>query len=594
MTPTHYIRENGSDANNGLTPATAWRTIGRAMTGAPSGAVVEVGPGHILGHGVASGATNRYQTISFYAQYPALDDDRRPINAGLHTVIEGGLRCGPPGNGVVPAAPWTEVQLVGPTDGVARTVWKWASVGTASRLSLGWGTTRDAVPKRVIHWKTDALLLATPAGWAELVATNRTQRHGYYQSGSDLYLYAPHIADPNALWWTAGTGCGVSVSAPDCRFSGLVLRGSDTAIQFGPFSDRFEVDHCWIQTSNNGIKTITSSAYSCSGIKIHDNLMQNTGLWSDDQVNDPSMAWIAAKGKIKVDPAVHTYPDNRYPTTRLCGALEGVGIYVSAVDHASIYANTVEGFCNGIGAMTPNHYTPEAGTEIDVHDNVIRQIADDAIEFEQRAVNLRVYRNEVTDALTFMSTGPTHVGPVHVWGNRARIGMRGLARDLDGVVDGAASLFFKYSRASSPQAHIYVIGNTMRDDGESVVSGGAQFATGSGVPEFYHLANNVLVVSADAWQWWPGHLDEHDNQFVTSDPSRGFKRLSDQTLYTTMAAYQAASGQGQGSNPLDLHDPAAVEALLDEQLHLTPAGQLALPGVLCPGVLGSPAMGSAA
>src|SRR5688572_32922027 len=96
MTPTHFIRMDGADSSNGLTPATAWRTIGRAMTGAPAGAVVEVGPGHFLGHEVASGGTNRYVPISFYAPYPALDVDPRPINAGLHPLLEHGPRCRPP------------------------------------------------------------------------------------------------------------------------------------------------------------------------------------------------------------------------------------------------------------------------------------------------------------------------------------------------------------------------------------------------------------------------------------------------------------------------------------------------------------------
>ena len=45
---TYYIRQSGSDANNGTSPATAWRTLGRALgSGSPvvGGDTVYVGAG---------------------------------------------------------------------------------------------------------------------------------------------------------------------------------------------------------------------------------------------------------------------------------------------------------------------------------------------------------------------------------------------------------------------------------------------------------------------------------------------------------------------------------------------------------------------
>jgi hypothetical protein len=163
----------------------------------------------------------------------------------------------------VTEAPWKQVTLTGPIGGQPYTVWKWTGAGPPTRLSLGYGATRDATPKRVGCWKTDTLRRATPAAWAELVATNRSQLSGYYQSGADLYLVMPVATDPNTLWWTAGSGCGIAVSDAGCRVSGLVIRGFDRGIQFGPFSDRFVVDHCRVETCNNGVFTIGSppSAY---------------------------------------------------------------------------------------------------------------------------------------------------------------------------------------------------------------------------------------------------------------------------------------------------------------------------------------------
>jgi len=44
---TYYVRTSGSDTNNGLTPATAWRTVGKALgsSGITNGDTVYVGPG---------------------------------------------------------------------------------------------------------------------------------------------------------------------------------------------------------------------------------------------------------------------------------------------------------------------------------------------------------------------------------------------------------------------------------------------------------------------------------------------------------------------------------------------------------------------
>ena len=96
LAPTHYVRADGADGNNGLTPETAWRTIEKAKGSAPAGAVVQVGPGYFVGQETPSGSTGRSQPITFVAQFPALDDDRTVINQGQQTVIEGSLRAGRP------------------------------------------------------------------------------------------------------------------------------------------------------------------------------------------------------------------------------------------------------------------------------------------------------------------------------------------------------------------------------------------------------------------------------------------------------------------------------------------------------------------
>ena len=411
------------------------------------------------------------------------------------------------------------------------------------------------------HWKRDTLRLATPEGWAELVATNRTQRHGYYQSAAgDLYLHHPLVSNPNALWWTAGIGCAFAASAPDCRWSGFVVRGFDIGVQAGPLCDRFMVDHCYIQTVNHGVKTLGSapSTYIEDPVIRH-NLLVNTGLWSDDQEHAPTVAWVTIKNQIKLADG------SRYPTTRIAGALEGVGLYVSTCRRADISHNTIEGFQNGIGSMTPIQFDRYAGSECDVYDNLIRQIQDDAIEPEMFARNWRIWGNRVEQTVTFLSTGPSCSGPLYVWDNVAwRVGMAGLPRDLDGIVDGAASIFFKYSRASNPQARVYVVNNTFWTDDALAGSGGSQFASGSGLAESFYLRNNIFRVMRSGFEWWPGATgayDEDYNQFATPDAGRGMKLLSPQTTYTTFEAYRTASGQGGHSNlAIDLHDVVTLDA----------------------------------
>lgn len=595
-TPTHFVRADGNDNNSGTSPQNAWATIARARAALWNvEAAVQVGSGHFVGEEVPSGAAGRYNIpIQWLTEYPYEEYRERPDR---WTYIEGGARCGPASNGVVPGAPWQQVTLNG------YPVWRWAGLGTAPRYSLGYGPTRTATPERATHWKRDGLLLATPEGWAQLVATNRTQRHGYYQAADGtIYLYAPHAGNPNNLWWSAGTGAGFSFSTPDSVVDGFVIRGFDNGVQPGAYADRCLVQRCRIETSNNGVKgyaSYTPTQQYPKGAKILHNTFVNTGLWSRDQTAFPSAVWSMLKSKIKVDPSVHPgYPNNRYPTDRIAGALEGMAVYVTAFADAEVGYNTIEGYCNGVGSAPHPSFDLGASRNIDVHDCTLRQIMDDAFEFEQQAIDVWIRRCHVEGSPVFMSNGPTNRGPVYALLNTAILGTGGLAVDLDGSVDGVAGLVFKYSNNSSPPAHIYGIGNTFADDGQSVVLGGAQYASysgGSGTPEVYHLYNNLFILTHDAWQYRPGHLDEHHNQWATSDPTRGFKNLATGVLHTDYATYQAETWQGLGSNPIDLHDVAAVRALVDDKLRLTLEGMTKLPGAVLPGVPGGvPPIGSPA
>src|SRR5262249_52900923 len=147
------------------TVSTAWRTIDKAVRDAPSDAIVQVGPGYYASSWAKVGnwSTARRTPLALVAQYPAVGDDRQPINAGQRSVIEPHGLSSPTGatDGPNPGA-WQRVTLVGPQTGVAFAVWRWGGSPVTDATQLGYGATRASAPVRVAHWKRDAADLATP------------------------------------------------------------------------------------------------------------------------------------------------------------------------------------------------------------------------------------------------------------------------------------------------------------------------------------------------------------------------------------------------------------------------------------------------
>src|SRR5437879_13921782 len=70
LTPNYYVSTSGNDASDGRSWSTAWQTLNHVLTAAPSGAIVEFGPGEFHNTRVT-----RTQPITLLAKYPAVDDN---------------------------------------------------------------------------------------------------------------------------------------------------------------------------------------------------------------------------------------------------------------------------------------------------------------------------------------------------------------------------------------------------------------------------------------------------------------------------------------------------------------------------------------
>src|SRR5581483_11878611 len=289
---------------------------------------------------------------------------------------------------------------------------------------LGIADHRADQPRRVANWARDNADLATPAGWAEKLYTNQTYNYGFYADGPDIYLRLPGDADPNGLYVTASNSdqVGVAVDGPDIRVSGLEIRQLASGVDIRAHAARATVDRDLLsgngigvalrglRTDRDGTRSFTYGADR----DIRENLIVDSNLRSPGGAGggqDPSgslIPWNFVKSKIRE-------PDGtEYPTSRIGGASEtsGVGGRGGAL-RAVVRHNTIDGTFNGVGNGYNDGFDRDAGRDMDVSENLIRNIADDALEPELAAINFRAWGNRIEQSLTVLSTGPVTYGPVY-------------------------------------------------------------------------------------------------------------------------------------------------------------------------------------
>ena len=294
------------------------------------------------------------------------------------------------------------------------------------------------------------------------------------------------------------------------------------------------------------------------------NLIQDASFWSADPVASPTIPWTFVKSNIR------NADGSDYPTSRIGGSGESSGINGrGAAQRVVVRRNTIDGPFNGVVTGYNEGFDRYAGQDMDVHDNLIRHQADDALEPEFSAINFRAWDNRIEESLTVLSTGPSNYGPVFLFRNAAwRTGNEGQSRDGQGRMPGSTML--KYSGKSDPTARIYVLHNTFWTDGYA--DGGLQYASTGPSSEAFYLRNNLFRATRYAFSAPPsaGSWDEDYNHFVTTDTTRGME-YGVAIHRANVQAYRAASGQGAHTN---LSGGFTGDIPLTNAMH----GDLRLPG----------------
>ncbi len=573
LRPTHYVSATGDDEASGTSPETAWRTLQQAMEDAPTRAVVQVGPGFY-----APPTSERQEPLTLLAQYPAVDDERSEINKGRRSVIEPEVHSSPlRATGEEHTAPWRQVSLKGPATGAMYKVWKWEDSPVGSVTRMGYATTRAEQPMRVAHWDRkegteDGYTLSTPEGWAEVLYRNETYNYGFASFDTDVYVRMPKDRDPNQhyVWLQRGSDNRgrLSLSGASIRLSGFEMRM--TPVQVNTGSSDGVIDHNLM--ANAGVSYYgsegTPSRYP-TGHTVQYNLFRDTGTWSVDP-SYPAIPWNFVKGNIKIGSSNTSWG-------RVGAAAETIAVWGrGGARQLVVRHNTIEGYFNGVGGYNKD-YDRYSQADTDVHDNVIRQIADDAFEPEQQAINWRMWNNRLQNVSVALSTGPVEYGPLYLFRNEVwKLGREGVGADGSGS-KGVGVVGFKYSGSSSPPARLYVVHNTFwTDAADEGADGGAQFAGGGSSPEWFWVRNNIFRTSRYTFVA-PGNgsgikWNEDYNHFATTDTTRGLSYAG--TRYTTnVSDYRDASGQGGHTNTTE--DFVSVAAV-DQALANAVAGDLTL------------------
>jgi hypothetical protein len=489
--------------------------------------------------------------MTLSAEFPAVSSSRNPINLGQRSVIDSGVVSAPSGSGQSNAGVWQRTTLTGPgrhgaPAGASYSVWVWRSSGLSGATQMGLATRREDPPRRVATWKGTQSDMPSVEAWAELLYTNQVYNYGFSAWGEDLYVRLPADRNPNQYYLTVGTGMGFRLDGPDIRLTGFEIRSFNTAVWVDWAADRLVVDRNLMVGNRDGLsfagKQGPPSAYGQAHViqhnRLEDNAKSSDPLW-------PAVPWRFTKGNI--EQANGTKTGSRVGALNESFGLTGTG----GAQQVVVRHNTFQGTFNGLSPGYQVGYDRYAGMDMDVHDNLFREIADDAFEPERQAINLRIWNNRIEHCSVVLSTGPAFYGPIYLFRNEAwDVTVDGVGLDNQGQT-GVEAVVFKRSGQNQPQPRLYVIHNTIWTDA-SRVSGGETWAGSGSYHERMYLRNNIFrvtkylfITSANSGSA-PLIWDEDYNHFYGTDPARGLRYGVTNAL--DVASYRVASKQGAHTN----------------------------------------------
>ncbi len=581
LTPSHFVRSDGNDGNPGNSDsiAGAWKTLQKAVASAPSGAIVQVGPGYF-----SAPTSSRSTPITFKAQFPALNDNRDIINTGQHSVIEpvavssSAISSDPndPNKGVwqpvtLSAIGYSENQVatgsalpvsVDPS----ATIWKWTnSPVTTVSTQMGFSTAREGEAKRVINWRADiGTHINTPEGWAEKMLTNKTYNYGFYWNNKDLYIRMPKDQNPNNFYIKATTSTNAfDLRGDNIRISGFDIQSFQNAVQFNYQAHFGVVDHNLLSANGIGVN-ITGKICNTAGVTceygsdhlIEYNAVLISTLRSSDQINNPSVPWKFIKGGL-INADGSTY-DSRVGHYNEAGGVGGGGGGKRNV----IRRNTFNGSFDAVSDYHPR-YDRYAGSDTDVYENLMLNLADDAIDQSRGTINYRIWKNRIENTYTGLSMGPMQYGPEFYFRNEVfNTGGTGINLSKFGE-NAVGGVIFKYSGASVPTGRVWIINNTIWTN-DTEVNGGAEYADPGLNEEALYWRNNILRATKKVFITSPimTRWDEDYNHFVTS---------TDNTTYGLDCRAK------EHSRPMSMPtawQPAAVLIQIQQAILLHPQSQI--------------------
>jgi hypothetical protein len=238
---------------------------------------------------------------------------------------------------------------------------------------------------------------------------------GWYLERSTLKLYVRSLDDPsNHTWQVPRLNYAFEVASRDW----LWIEG-------------FEIQFYGSQTGGCGVCATNASHLVIRKNRIHNLQLGIYTNWTggDERGNDTRIEYNEI-----YDPTVAAWPWNAVKGS----SMENTAIVVRGRSGAIVRGNELHHFFNGI-------YTGSSGAlensalafDVDIYNNRIHDIADDAYEPEGACINQRFRNNVVSTSYVGVSVAPVTQGPVWVLRSSfANYSGRGIKwdRDSDGIV----------------------------------------------------------------------------------------------------------------------------------------------------------------